>query len=433
MMTRLLAILIAIALPADNAKAQSHDPTPSSEAAAMTPLETRANEVVAVLNGDDDGEAIFAPVFLNAVPLDQLAALSRQLTDQFGPALGVEDVTPSGETVALVTVRMERAIGQLNLSIDPSDDNRINGLRLLEFKPTGDTIDKVTADLKALDGKVSAYFGPLYDGKATLSLNPKAQMPLGSAMKLYVLGALGQEIAQGTRSWNDVVTLDTKSFPSGQMQNWPKGSPVTLHTLASLMISISDNTATDQLVNLLGRETIEAYMAQTGHSAPALNTPWITTRELFLIKGGSSETLEAYSNGPVAERAAILETLEENPATLEQINAKLAAGPVAIESVEWFANAADLAGLFRMMRRNSDPEALRIMAINPALPPSVTDQWGYVGFKGGSETGVLNMTWLLVDLQGKDWVLTLSWANSDKPVETQTLLLIAQRILSLKR
>ncbi len=432
-MTRLLAILIAIALPADDAKAQSHDPTPSPEAAAMTPLETRANEVVAVLNGDDDGEAIFAPVFLNAVPLEQLAALSRQLTDQFGRALGVEDVAPSGETVALVTVRMERAIGQLNLSIDPSDDNRINGLRLLEFKPTGDTIDKVTADLKALDGKVSAYFGPLNDGKATLSLNPEAQMPLGSAMKLYVLGALGEEIAQGTRSWTDVVTLDTKSFPSGQMQNWPKGSPVTLHTLASLMISISDNTATDQLVNLLGRETIEAYMAQTGHSAPALNTPWITTRELFLIKGGSSETLEAYSNGPAAERTAILEKLEENPATLGQINAKLAAGPVAIESVEWFANAADLAGLFRMMRRNSDPEALRIMAINPALPPSVTDQWGYVGFKGGSETGVLNMTWLLVDLQGKDWVLTLSWANSDKPVETQTLLLIAQRILSLKR
>ena len=432
-MTRLLAILIAIALPADNAKAQSHDPTPSSEAAAMPPLATRANEVVAVLNGDDDGEASFAPVFLNAVPLEQLAALARQLTDQFGPALGVEDVTPSGETVALVTVRMERAIGQLNLSIDPSDDNRINGLRLREFKPNGDTIDKVTADLKALDGKVSAYFGPLYDGKATLSLNPEAQMPLGSAMKLYVLGALGQEIAQGTRSWTDVVTLDTKSFPSGQMQNWPKGSPVTLHTLASLMISISDNTATDQLVNLLGRETIEAYMAQPGHSAPALNTPWITTRELFLIKGGSSETLEAYSNGPAAERTAILEKLEENPATLGQINAKLAAGPVAIESVEWFANAADLAGLFRMMRRNSDPEALRIMAINPALPPSVTAQWGYVGFKGGSETGVLNMTWLLVDLQGKDWVLTLSWANSDKPVETQTLLLIAQRILSLKR
>mgnify|MGYP006189150397 CR=1 FL=1 len=42
---------------------------------------------------------------------------------------------------------------------------------------------------------------------------------------------------------------------------------------------------------------------------------------------------------------------------------------------------------------------------------AVRDAWGYVGFKGGSEPGVLNYTWLLTDKQGRDWVLTLGWNN----------------------
>ena len=83
------------------------------------------------------------------------------------------------------------------------------------------------------------------------------------------------------------------------------------------------------------------------------------------------------------------------------------------------------------MRQTSDGQVFKIMAINPALPPSVTGKWEYIGFKGGSETGVLNMTWLLADSQGRERMLTLSWSNTAKAVETQTLLLIAQRILSL--
>ena len=91
----------------------------------------------------------------------------------------------------------------------------------------------------------------------------------------------------------------------------------------------------------------------------------------------------------------------------------------------------DLAALLRTMRQTSDGQVFKIMAINPALPPSVTGKWEYIGFKGGAETGVLNMTWLLADSQGRERMLTLSWSNTAKEVETQTLLLIAQRSLSL--
>lgn len=430
-MPRLFVALLALFMWPSALSAQTDEPMPATQTQETSALETRAADIVALFNGEVDGGDIFAPAFLEAIPLDQVEALTRQLTDQFGRALGVEAIQPNGEALALVALRMERALGTVNLSIDPADDNRINGLRLLNFAPANDTPTKIATDLEALDGEVSAYFGLLDGDEATLAINPEAQSPLGSAMKLYILGALGEEIAQNKRDWSDVVALDTRSFPSGQMQDWPQNAPVKLHTLASLMISISDNTATDQLIRTLGRKTVEAYMARTGHSAPELNTPWLTTRELFLLKGGAPETLDAFGQGSAEKRQAILDTLERNPADVSQINARLAAGPFAIESAEWFASAPDLAALFRTMRSAADAEVFRIMAINPALPPSVTAKWDYIGFKGGSETGVLNMTWLLRDNTGHDHVLMLSWSNRAKSVNTQTLLLIAQRILSL--
>ena len=84
---------------------------------------------------------------------------------------------------------------------------------------------------------------------------------VGSAFKLAVLAALKDQVAAGALAWDDVATLEAGhiSLPSGILQAWPVGSPLTIHTLASLMISVSDNTATDALIALLGRDLIESY------------------------------------------------------------------------------------------------------------------------------------------------------------------------------
>ena len=83
------------------------------------------------------------------------------------------------------------------------------------------------------------------------------------------------------------------------------------------------------------------------------------------------------------------------------------------------------------MRKTSDPEAFEIMAINESLSPSARENWSYVGYKGGSEPGVLNLTWLLTDKAGRDHALVLSWNNPDATLDQTALELIAQRIFSL--
>src|SRR5205085_7243909 len=100
------------------------------------------------------------------------------------------------------------------------------------------------------------------NGEALYSLNPDTALAVGSAFKLGVLKALKDQIDAGTRKWSDVVELQASdiSLPSGTLQIWPVGSPFTLHTLAGLMISISDNTAADMLLKLVGRDKVEAAL-----------------------------------------------------------------------------------------------------------------------------------------------------------------------------
>jgi beta-lactamase class A len=425
-----LTSLAALTLPFGPAAAQPD--APQTATAELSALEMRSQQIVAVINGNLAPEAVFTDAFLAQVPAAQFEAISQQLTTQFGAALAVESVDPPIGTQAALAIRMERAIARGSIAIDPGSDNRIAGLLLQNFDPVGDSQASIEADLAALPGSVSVWFGPLDGGTPLISIAPDRPMALGSTFKLYVLAALAEEVAAGKRAWSDVAVLDSKSFPSGQMQDWPQGAPVTLHTLASMMISISDNTATDQLMRLLGRDKVLALLRRTGHAAPALNDPFMTTREMFLLKGGDPARLEAYRSGDAAKRRALLAGVEQNPASLDQIQRVFLGGPTAID-VEWLASAEDLVKLLASLRKTGSTQALGIMAINPSASPAIREKWAYVGYKGGSEPGVLNFTWLLTDKAGRDHALVLSWNNAEAALDQSAFELLGQRILALPR
>jgi hypothetical protein len=433
---RLVALAGAmLALPAAAplaAQAAAEAPAPAT--ASATPLEAGAQRLVPVLNGTATAEEAFTAGLLAQVPYAQIAAVGSNLTGQFGPAMAVEAVTPVpvAPNAGLVTIRFERALVVFQVSVDPAEANRMNGLFVKDVRPLGDTPEKIAADLAALPGSVNAWFAPL-DGKgAVIGINADTPLALGSTFKLYVLAALAEDVKAGRRKWSDVVPLDQKSYPSGQMQNWPEGAPVTLHTLASLMISISDNTATDQLIAVLGRQRILKLMKDSGHSNPASNDPFLTTRELFLLKTMDPLVLDRWRQRTPDAMTATAVLMEVANPSLDEVNAAFAAGPKAID-IEWFASPADITRLFAHMRKTADPKVFDIMAINPSATPAIKANWDYIGFKGGSEPGVLNLSWLLTDKAGRDWVLTLGWNNPAAVLDQSKLEGIAQRILLLPR
>lgn len=431
----LAALLAGLALAPDAATAQDGPPPIMTPGAELTAIRARAEQVVMLLNGKADPAEMFTDGFRAAVADDQIKALSVSFTAQFGRAVEVSLLSPPDGTRAALEIRFERGLAKGGIAIDPAQGNRINELRFTSIDAVaveGDTPEKIAADLAALPGTVNAWFGPI-GGTPVIARNADMPLALGSAFKLYVLAALAEDVKAGRRKWSDVTALTEKSYPSGQLQNWPKGAPVTLHTLASLMISISDNTATDQLIKELGTQRILKLMKDSGHSNPSANDPFLTTRQLFILKAGDAATLADWRSGDARKRAILdmVQTASEAP-SLDVINAAFAGGPKALD-IEWFAAPSDLAKLFAHMRRTADAKVFDIMAINPAATGAVKDTWRYVGFKGGSEPGVMNLTWLLTDQTGRDWVLTIGWNNPAAVVDEGKLNAIAQRILLLPR
>lgn len=100
-------------------------------------------------------------------------------------------------------------------------------------------------------------FKDLKSGK-TVSYHGDVPFPTASAYKLYILAELFRKVYAGECSLSDRLPLTdaVKSPGSGVLQHIDAGAGLTLKDYATLMMIISDNTATDVLFNFLGRDNI---------------------------------------------------------------------------------------------------------------------------------------------------------------------------------
>ncbi|HEX8899054.1 MAG TPA: serine hydrolase, partial [Chthoniobacterales bacterium] len=173
------------------------------------------------------------------------------------------------------------------MAISSATPNLITGIVMGNPVSTSSSLADIVNELKTLPGETSFLVVRLNDDSTTnvIAHNPESELAIGSAFKLYVLSELAREVNSNERKLTDVVKLDGLSLPSGTLQTWPLGSPLTLHSLAAFMISISDNTAADQLLKTLGRERVERMLTETGHAKPSLDAPFLSTLEMFTLKG----------------------------------------------------------------------------------------------------------------------------------------------------
>ena len=405
-------------------------PVLAQDAEQAARLEERGADIVAAMRGEAEYDAVFDEAFIAAVPQGRFTTITEQIESQFGAMIGVESVEPVSSNGARIAIRFERGLASGSFTLDTDRTYRVTGFLLNDMRPIGDTPGQLLADLAALPGETSILVTRIGAEEPLIASNAARPMAIGSTFKLYVLSALARSIVAGEHSWDEIVPLAVRSYPSGQLQGWPTGSPLTLHTLATLMISISDNTATDQLIAVLGRDAVEAEVVASGHADPQGTFPFMTTRELFVLKSGTNVDPSEYLAMDVERRRGALDFLAGIERDEEDVRIAFTGGPNMID-IEWFASGEDIARVLQRLAALEDTTALEILTVNPSMSDGMRGQWDFVGYKGGSEPGVLNLSWLLRDAAG-DWaVVSLSWNNPDAAVDHSTFDLLAMRAVAM--
>ena len=295
-----------------------------------------------------------------------------------------------------------------------------------------DSLSAVAAEMATLPGSAALgiYALEARGMRALLEVNAAQAAPVGSSFKLWVLAEAVRQMRSGARRWRDVVALGARALPSGHMQGWPADAPVTLQTLATMMIAISDNTATDTLMATLGRARVEAMVAAVGITDPARTLPLLTTREAAAIKADPA-LAASWGRSSLTERRALLATHQRRfgAATLDPT--LFDGTPRAAGTVEWFASPADMARTLDWLRRHGDRPTQQILAINPGLPPATARGFAYVGYKGGSEPGVMALNYLLNTRDGRWFAVTGNWYRGDVAIEEARFAALMHRAVAL--
>lgn len=244
--------------------------------------------------------------------------------------------------------------------------------------------------------------------------------PLASIFKVYVLAEVARRLDAGELAWEQPVALrqEWKSLPSGTLHKEPAGSEFPLREYVRRMIAQSDNTAADHLLYLVGRESIEARLGEWRNSAPERNLPFLTTREMSLLKGieasaaeygGSLEALAtAWRDAAPEGRRQILAAAARawDGLGLEKARSAALVGYglrtldlPSHDAIEWHAAPRDVVRLYGDAlagRLHSPGASARFLeGLRYGEPIYFAPGVRWQGYKGGSDTGILTLSFVV--------------------------------------
>ncbi|GAC1392906.1 MAG: serine hydrolase [Vulcanimicrobiaceae bacterium] len=409
----LTAALVAISLVPAVAQTSTPMGTPASSAAPSTapkPEPTSLSEfarsrVDALFTSEHADASVFSASFLAQVPVTQVDAIIAQLK----AALGQYKSTDGAKFD--YTAHFEKGTAEVLIHLDAQ--NKIDGLFIKPPKLSSPNVslDNALRILRTASGDLSYV---IIEGRSErAALNASQPLAVGSAFKLAVLAAMRDQIDRGRRHWSDVATLDArwKSLPSGILRTWPDATPITLATYAAQMISISDNTAADALVHLSGPAALAPYAGR--------NTPFLTTREAFILKStlGVKQRSDYLAATTPEARARVLRVVDAMPLpTLDEL------ASLPILSVEWHYSVRDLCTLMGRVA------TLPLMAINPGVAEPAS--FRHVAFKGGSDTGVINLTTQVMTKRGTIICLSATLNDAKKNIDDRAFASAYSAVLS---
>lgn len=121
--------------------------------------------------------------------------------------------------------------------------------------------EKIQNAIKDFNGKVWIYAKNLDTGK-DYSLRGGEQVRTASTIKLAIMAETFRQVESGKLKWTDelVLTKDNKKGGSGILFEFSDGTKIDLKTALHLMIVVSDNTATNLVLDKVGADNVNDFL-----------------------------------------------------------------------------------------------------------------------------------------------------------------------------
>ncbi len=146
-------------------------------------------------------------------------------------------------------------------------------------QPLAETLQKRIAEFP---GAVSLYAKNLETG-AAVGIRESEPVRTASTIKLPIMAAVFDAVARGQARWTEPLTVTAGEKVSGSgiiASEISDGVKLPLRDVLHLMIVLSDNTATNMILERFGADAVNAYLDKIGIR---------TTRSMRKILGGSNE------------------------------------------------------------------------------------------------------------------------------------------------
>jgi beta-lactamase class A len=121
-------------------------------------------------------------------------------------------------------------------------------------------------------GKVNLFAKNLDSGE-TYALNPDERVRTASTIKIAVMIEAFARVAEGKAKWTDevVLTKEKKVSGSGILAELSDGLKLTLRDAVNLMMILSDNSATNLVLDVLSTDAVNARMESLGFKQIKIN------------------------------------------------------------------------------------------------------------------------------------------------------------------
>ncbi len=138
-----------------------------------------------------------------------------------------------------------------------------------------------------------------------LEINPALSFPAASMIKVGIMYEIMRQSSAGILSLDDLLTITNESRVGGAgiLAELRPGLTMTVRELVTLMIIVSDNTATNLLIDLAGMSAINATMTNLGLPATVLRRRMM---DFAAAEAGNENTTSA------ADLAALFALIQNN-------------------------------------------------------------------------------------------------------------------------